>query len=188
MRKELPKSINLVDSINPPGDTFTIFYEWTFNIGKFLLIFVQIIVIAVFVMRLNVDRINNDLTMDINNQVELLLQDDFRANESKYRDFQIFLKDLELLDTTQVKNSRKIVSVLDSVPNNVKLENFSFSSDRIGANFTSNSLEDVKNYEAFLKQNPEYSDVKLNLEKKGNDDSGIEFTVSYTIVTGREDL
>jgi len=115
MKKKLPNSINLIETINPPGDTFTIFYEWTFTIGRYLLIFVQIIVIVVFIIRLTVDRINNDLTHEINNQVELLLQADIRQNEVKYRNFQTLFKDLDLLEETQVKHARTIVAVLDSI-------------------------------------------------------------------------
>jgi hypothetical protein len=182
MVKKLPKSINLIDTINPPGETFTIFYEWSFTVGKYLLIFAQVVVIAVFIMRLYVDRINNDLTMDINKQVEFLMQGDLRANEAKYRNIQKLFNDLALLDANHEKNSRKIVSVLDSVPNSVTLLDFSFATNRVGANFIASSLEDIRRYEAFLKQNPEYSNVSLNLEKKGAEDQEIEFSVTYLIV------
>ncbi len=182
MVKKLPKSINLIDTINPPGETFTIFYEWSFTVGKYLLIFAQVIVIAVFIMRLYVDRINNDLTMDINKKVDLLMQGNLRANEAKYRNIQILFQDLALLDTNHEKNTKKIISVLDSVPNSVTLLDFSFSTNRVGANFMASSLEDIRRYEAFLKQNPEYTNVNLNLEKKGSEDKKIEFSVTYLII------
>jgi hypothetical protein len=181
MRKKLPKSINLIETINAPGDTFTIFYEWTFTIGKYLLIFVQIVVIAVFVVRLTADRINNDLTRDINNQVELLLQADIRENESKYRNFQTLFEDLDLLEQTHVQNSRKIVSVLDSMPSNINLVNFSFNNDRVSSNFTATSLDDIKKYEIFLEQSPEYTDLRPSLEML--DENNYELSVNYIIVS-----
>ncbi len=186
MSKKLPKSINLIDTINPPGDAFTIFYEWTFAVGKYLLIFVQILVVAVFAMRLTVDRINNDLTREINNQVDFLLQVGVMENEPKFRTIQSFFKDLDGLSETQAKNSKKIVSVLDTIPRNMDLINFSYSNGRVGATFVAKSLAEVTEFESFLKQSPEYSDVKLNLEKKGAEESVIEFNVSYLVLTGQE--
>ncbi len=184
MEKKLPNSINLIETINPPGDTFTIFYEWTFTVGRYLLIFVQIIVILVFIIRLTVDRINNDLTHDINNQVELLLQADVRQNEAKYRNFQVLLKDLDLLDETQVKHARTIVAVLDSIPSEIVLDSFSFNNKRVSSTFLAESLDDIQRYENFLKQSPEYSDVRINLEIVSDDE--YEFSANYIIDKGEE--
>ncbi len=182
MSKKLPRSVNLIETIAPPGDAFTIFYEWTFRIGKYLLIAVQVIVIAVFVMRLSVDKLRNDLTVEINNQVDFLMQPEFRENEAKYRTLQVLFEDFSKLDKAHVKNARKVISVLDSVPGGVTLERFSFSNnDKITTTFQSLSLEEVRKYESFLKQNPAYSDVSLNLEQKGEGGEDIEFRVNYTI-------
>ena len=180
MRKKLPRSINLVETINPPGDTFTIFYEWTFRIGKYLLIFVQAIVIVVFLIRLSVDRINNDLTTDINTQIDFLMQEEFRKNEGKYRNLQVFFDDLSRLESTHVVNAKKIVSVLDSIPSEINLETFSFNNNRVGNKFTipRESYSTLISYENFLKQNPNLSEVRLNLEYK---DEVIEFSVNYLI-------
>lgn len=179
MGRKLPKSINLIETINAPGDTFTIFYEWTFTIGKYLLIFVQIMVIVVFVVRLTVDRINNDLTNDINNQVEILLQSDIRENEGRYRNFQTFFKDLDDLDAKQVKHARTIISTLDNIPSDITLEAYSFNNKRINSTFVTNSLENAHRYENFLKQSPEYSNVSISLEILP--DETVEFVANYII-------
>lgn len=179
MGKRLPNSINLIETINAPGDTFTIFYEWTFTIGKYLLVFVQVIVIVVFVVRLTVDRINNDLTSDINNQVDLLLEADIRQNEKRYRTFQTLFHDLDYLEENQVKHARTIVSILDSVPSDITLETYVFTNKRISSNFVTNSLGNIQRYENFLKQNPEYSNVRINLEIV--DDENYKFTANYII-------
>ena len=179
MGKRLPKSINLIETINSPGDTFTIFYEWSFTIGKYLLIVAQIVVIIVFVVRLMVDRINNDLTSDINNQVEVLLQADVRKNEGKYRNFQTLFDDLDKLDQEQIKHARTIISTLDNIPSNIRLESYSFNEKRISTSFTTDSLENAHRYENFLKQSPEYSDVSINLEVLS--DETVEFSATYII-------
>lgn len=188
MSKKLPKSINLMDTVNPPGDTFTIFYEWSFKIGKYLLIFVQILVIAVFVMKLTVDRINNDLTRDINTRVDLLTADDMQKNEIKYRMLEVLFLDLEELDSDRERNARRVVSVLDNIPDEISLENYSFSENRITGSFVADTLSDVRSYESFLKQSPEYANVSLSLEKTAADDGIIEFNVSYDIIREGEEV
>ena len=179
MGKKLPNSINLVESIHTPGDTFTIFYEWSFTVGKYLLIFVQIIVIAVFAVRLNVDRVNNDLTEDINNQVDLLMQADIKVKEAKYRRFQLLLNDLDKLEKEQEKNAREIISILDSMPEEIILDSFTYSQNTVSSTFYAESLDDVRRYETFLKQRPDFSRVRLSLQKMG--DESYEFSVNYVI-------
>ena len=179
MGKKLPKSINLIETINPPGDTFTIFYEWTFTIGKYLLIFVQVIIIIVFIIRLSVDKINNDLTNDINNQVELLLQAGVRENEGRYRNFQALFEDLDYLYENRAVHARTIVSILDSIPSDIELENFSFNNGRVSSSFIASSLDDIQSYENFLKQSPEYTDVRINLEIVSDEE--YEFSANYNI-------
>ena len=46
--KKQPKAINLLDPVYSPHDTFSKAYDWMVNIGKYLLIFVEIIVLGVF--------------------------------------------------------------------------------------------------------------------------------------------
>ena len=49
--KKQPKAINLLDPVYSPHDTFSKAYDWMVNIGKYLLIFVEIIVLGVFFSR-----------------------------------------------------------------------------------------------------------------------------------------
>jgi hypothetical protein len=183
MGRKLPKSINLIDPMSSPGDTFSIFYEWAISIGKYLLIIVQLLVIAVFIMRFSVDKINNDLTREINTKIEFLLQPGFKENEMKFRNMQVFFNDIAVLDKIQEKHARQISAVLDTVPQNVHLETLSYTGGNVAAQFTTTSLENVKSYESFLKQSPVYSDVRLSLEKKGDFDSEVKFTVNYQVGT-----
>lgn len=186
MKKGLPKSINLLEPINSPTDAFSKLYEWVFKVGRYLLVFVEIGVIGVFVARFIMDGMNNDLKKQVNDKVKILSQTEFRTNEIRYRNLQKLFTDIDTLDqgNGQKINSQEISAILDSIPRNIKLENFSYNDSRVSSTFSASSFEDVKSYEAFLKQNTKYSDVKLNLEKTGDSQSDITFSVTYQIIQG----
>ena len=49
--KKNKNSINLIDPVYTENDAFTKAYEWMVTIGKYLLIFVEMIVLGVFFSR-----------------------------------------------------------------------------------------------------------------------------------------
>jgi hypothetical protein len=185
MRKKRTKSVNLLSPVQPPEDVFTIFYNWILTAGKILLISIQIVVIVVFVVRLYLDRANNDLTREINDNIAVLSRPEIKDEEELYRRVQFLFKDITLLDQNQERNAKRIVSILDSIPSYIILEKFSFNNYRVTGDFIAHSFEDVRAYENFLKQSPNYYDVRLSLES--HDESEIEFEVSYRVRKGGED-
>ena len=66
------KSINFLDPIITSSDVLGNAYIWLFNIGKYLLVAVEIIVLGVFFARFVLDKKNNDLTESVNDKVVLL--------------------------------------------------------------------------------------------------------------------
>jgi|GEM_PF-2926018 len=188
MRRKLPtKSVNLLSPIQPPQDTFSMLYDWAFSVGKFLLIFVQIVVIAVFITRLYWDQVNNDLTREINEKAAVLAQEDMQEREVLYRRLHSLFDDLNTLNTSQPRNARTVVVVLENVPRNVYLEDYSFNNGRLSKDFYAHDFADVREYERFLKGHPNHYDVSLELERTGDIDREIEFSVSYMIGEKEED-
>jgi hypothetical protein len=184
MGKRGAKSINLLSPVKPPEETFTIFYNWVLSVGKILLILIQIIVVAVFAVRLYLDKANNDLTKEINDNIAVLSRPEVREEEELYRRIQFLFDDIAALNQKQERNAQRIVAILDSIPGYIILENFSFSHYRVTGEFIAYSFEDLKSYENFLKQSPNYNDVRLSLES--DDESEIEFEVSYRVNRGGE--
>ncbi len=185
MRKKLRESVNLLSPVQPPEDMFTIFYNWVVTVGKFLLISIQIVVVVVFVVRLYLDKANNDLTRDINDNMAVLSTPEIKNEEEQYRRVQLLFEDMAILDQHQARNSSRIVAILDSIPSYILLENFTFHDYLVTGEFIASSFEDLKSYENFLKQNPNYYDVRLSLESR--DESEIEFDVNYRVRRGGED-
>lgn len=182
MGNKLPKSINLLDPVNRPEDIWERIYDWLFNVGKYILISVEVLVLIVFFSRFAIDRMNNNLTDDINDQVNTLSNDFFRRSEIRFNNLHALLLDLNTLSNDQKKNSTIVSSITESIPSNIKLEQFSFTRGQVNMSFTANDFESIQSYESLLRRNPKYSDVRINLSKSGESTSKIDFTVSFNII------
>lgn len=181
MSKELPKSINLLDPVNPPEDVWSKMYDWVFKVGRYLLVFVQLIVLSVFFARFVLDQQNNDLTEEINDKVNILSTESLRKDELRYRNVHMILSDIRKLKENQVLNSQEVSSVLDGFSKDLSLVSFSFSNGRVNLQLISEDFEKIKVYENSLKSNPKYTDVGLTLVKSGDEDANIEFSVSFSL-------
>jgi hypothetical protein len=186
MSDKTPKSINLLEPVNAPEDVWETVYSWLFNVGKYILISVQVIVLVVFFSRFVIDRTNNDLSDEVNDKVDILNQGFYRQNEIKFRNLQVLLSDLHVIAGEQEINSKLISSVTESVPSSLELQSFSFSDGRVTMSFLADDFEDIQKYETGLRKNPLYSNVKVNLSKSGESTSQIDFSVTFVISENSE--
>ena len=187
MAKKLPKSINLLDPVFKPNDVWDKMYDWIFGVGQYLLIFVQVIVIIVFVSRLVLDKRSNDLTEEINQSVETLSSDFYKNNELRFSNIHALLGDLRVSSEEQQINSILISSVVDSIPSNVKLLRYSFNRGTVSMAFKADTFQDIRVYEQALKDNSSYKDLSLRLNKTDDVSSDIDFSVTFTISSEEEE-
>ncbi len=182
MSKKILQSINLLEPIGVPDDTWTVMYKWVFNAGRYIILAVEIIVLVVFFSRFILDKQNNDLTEEINNKVEILSNKEYRSDEVQYRNIQRLLLDYSKISTNQLKNSEIVASTVSAVPAGLVLQGYSFNTDRITITIESLDLNKIKDYEFALKQNPEYSNVTLNINRSDSSDglykAGITFNIN----------
>lgn len=188
MNGKKSKSVNLLSTVDKPGDLFTIFYNWSFTVGKFLLILVQVLVLVVFGVRYYWDRINNDLTREINTQVGILAEPSMIEREYLYRRVHSFFEDLNKLEDSHEKNVRDIYTALDSIPEDFMLESFNFSDNTVSYNFIAPDLNRLREFENFLKRNPQHDQIAVRLEREqgsgeiGDIDTGVEVSLRYIIL------
>ena len=173
-----PKSINFLDALYSPNDLWANAYVWLVNIGKYMLIFVQVIVLIVFFARFVLDRRNNDLTEDINNKVILLSNENWRKNSILFENYQTLLLDAKKVREGQQINSTSVSELLSGVPSTLDLENFSFNEGKVSFHLIASNLDVVKNYEAALKNNPDYYDVRFSISK---DKSDVSVRISFNL-------
>ncbi|MHC1716574.1 MAG: hypothetical protein AB9915_01580 [Candidatus Dojkabacteria bacterium] len=173
-----PKSINFLEAVYSPNDIWSNAYIWLTEVGKYLLIFVEVIVLGVFFSRFILDRKNNDLTEQVNSQVILLSNDTWRKNSILFENYQTLFSDIRKIRMEQDINSIIISELISGVPSSLNLESLSYNEKRVSFQIRASSLEAVKNYESALKSNPDYYDVKFSINK---DSTEISVVVSFAL-------
>lgn len=187
MSSKLSKSINLLDPVMAPEDIWTKIYDWVTKIGKFLLVFVAVIVLGVFFARFFLDKQNNDLTNnEINPKVEMLSQTQLRQNELKYRNYQTLLNDVSEVIKNQKINSTRLSVVLDSIPQNFIMKSISFVGDKVSLSLEAESLEDIGRYTSLLNSNQLYTDVSSSISKSGSQSGVVDFSVSFSFASATQ--
>jgi hypothetical protein len=177
--KKQPQSIDFLQPVYSPTDAWSTAYTWLINIGKYLLIGVEIIVLGVFFSRFILDKQNNDLTDDLNAKVTLLSNDTWKKNSITYGNYQTLLGDIKITSKGQEVNSTPISELISGVPTSLHLVSFSYAVGNVTLRFTATNLSAVQDYESALKSNPAYSDVKFSISK---DNDTLNVSVNFSIV------
>ncbi len=174
-----PKSINFLEAVYSPNDIWSNAYIWLTEIGKYLLIFVEVIVLGVFFSRFILDRKNNDLTEKVNSQVVLLANDTWRKNAVLFENYQTLFGDVRKVRMEQSINSITVSELISGVPSSLNLESFSYNGAKVSLQIRASSLEAVKNYESALKNNSDYYDVRFSINKESTE---ISVMVAFSLV------
>jgi len=176
-----PKSINFLEPVYSPDDIWSSAYLWLVTAGKALLVIVELLVLGVFISRFFLDKINNDLSEDINAQVTMLSTDVWQKNASLYSNYQILFTDVRKVREGQDLVSTEVSTLLEGVPSTLTIDTFSMSDNKVSFYITSTSLDSVKDYETALKNNPNYSNVKFTIEKEG---ANLDVRVTFDLNVG----
>jgi hypothetical protein len=178
-----PKSINFLEAVYSPNDIWSSAYLWLTEVGKYLLIAVEVVVLGVFFSRFILDRKNNDLTEQVNSQVVLLSNDTWRTNAALFENYQVLFSDIKKVRTEQSINSLIVSELIGGIPSTLTLESFSFNGNRVSFQISASSLEAVTNYETALKNNSDYYDVKFSINK---DSTEINVVISFGLTSSSE--
>ncbi|KKR05522.1 MAG: hypothetical protein UT34_C0002G0029 [candidate division WS6 bacterium GW2011_GWF2_39_15] len=175
------KTINLLDSIGTPSDTWTAIYLWVFNIGRYIMLGIEIVVLAVFFSRFVLDKQNHDLTEEINDKTVILSNKAFRDDEVRYRNLQTLLSDVTTLSEDQPLNSEQISALTSAVPNGLTLDKFAFSDTKVSMSLLGSKLNVIKDYEFSLRQNPRYKNVNFTVSRSGINKTDFDVSVSFAL-------
>jgi len=184
MAKQLPKSLNLLHETGKPVNTWDKIYTWVFAVGRYVIIGVELIVLLGFVARFSLDRQRNDLKDSIDAKVGMLeAQTDVEAN---LRRVQATLASFSSMIENQKIISTQFNKIQGKIPSDVDVSSFSISQTSIGISCSAPSYEVVQGFESDLRDDPDYSSVKISLKKSGSGDTTVEFDVSISYA--EEDL
>lgn len=188
MAQKRINTINLLDPVGSPDDAWTAAYVWVFSIGRYLLIGVEVLVLGVFFTRFILDKMNNDLTDEINDKVAILSNEVFKDQDTTFKNLHGIFEDIDRLEAKQPLYSKEIAAITSGVPDSLTLDKFSFTPDRISLSILATQLIDVKDYEFSLKQNPKYSDVQVTISKSGLDSSEVAVGISFALTSELEKI
>ena len=115
-----PKSIDFLQPVYSPTDIWSNAYIWLTEVGKYLLIAVEVVVLGVFLSRFILDKRNNDLTEEVNSKVTLLSNDTWKGNAMLFDNYQSLLLDVKKVREEQEINSTTISELINGVPSSLK--------------------------------------------------------------------
>lgn len=152
---------------------------WALSIGRYIVVFTELIVILSFLSRFKLDRDLTDLNAQINQQ--LLIIDSYGDLESRFRNLQLqltFMRSrLNGVDVEQVVNE-----VVRSLPPDVKLKNITSSREKISLSATSLSSQGFYQFVSILKTNKLFSDLRVaNVSEDDEIESGIVFDLAIDL-------
>jgi Tfp pilus assembly protein PilN len=174
MAKQLPKSINLLESSGQPLSTWDKIYDWVFKIGRYVIVVVEAVVIMAFVSRFILDRENNDLKDSLDAKANILQGK--REFEAKSRQVQKVLTGISQIEENQKKTSDKLDDVLKNVPSKVSIISISLNTQGASMECIAPDYETVNRMERDFRNDSKYTDVQIVLSKSGDEDSEVEFS------------
>lgn len=166
MPNKLPKFILNLDLLKPrgaPQQILTKLVSWALSAGRYLIIFVEIIVLAAFLTRFKFDAELSDTKDAIENQIpyiDSLKQDEIKIRKLQFQIASIKEKKSKLLDFTQVFDA-----LATQTPGGVTLTNISFdiTSGSPNIKLTGKATNDLElaSFIAGLKKDSKFSGVSL---------------------------
>jgi hypothetical protein len=177
--KKLDIAVNLV-----PQDPFFEtalgrFLKWALSVGRYIVIFTELIVILSFASRFTLDRMVTDLNGALNQKERVIasygdLEKNFRFIQQQIEDYQQFKQDANLIDIFPILN--------ENVPENVVFETLLIKPDSInftGSALSQNSLNILVNN---LQLSPYFTEVSVNkIESRGEKVAGFNFDMRSKI-------
>lgn len=176
MAKPLPRSLDLLQPSEKPMSSWDRIYYWVFNVGRYIIIVVELVVLVLFAMRFSLDRKNADLDDEL--AVKMSMLDSQRNTEQKVRRVQTTLVNLSEMIENQLVLSGKYQQILSDIPSSLHWENFGLTHDRVFFEGTASSYQELESLEKVLRENPDYSRLDIELNKSGTAASSVRYEIT----------
>jgi Tfp pilus assembly protein PilN len=131
---------------------------WALSIGRYVVVFTELIVIMSFLSRFKLDRDLTDLTSQINQQVTVI--DSYGDLEARFRTMQ---NTLTFIRSKQGETSvmGAMDRVIDALPADVKLRTLTVNKDRISVSAVALSAQGFYQFVTQLKSDRRFTDIKI---------------------------
>lgn len=153
---------------------------WALNVGRWIVIVTELIVILAFLSRFKLDRDIADLYEQIRAKQAVIQA--FSSFEEDFRLFQSRLLSIDKLMKNQIKSSEIISVVADATPVEVALTTLSVEKDDLKIVGVSLSEIGLKSFTNSLSQSSLLDQITLsNVTRKLEADAGIKFNLTAKI-------
>lgn len=177
------KEISLLPEKGKPQDVINKFIDWVLSVGKYIIVFTQLIVIGAFLSRFWLDRINNDLSAKIRQQSAIL-----SSAQNFERQFRLFQSRLIAIDENLDKEKTPIDPLLiigKNLPPDIYLLNYNYNDrdDQVSVNLQARVFTEIGLAEFIdgLINEEDISSVQIgDIEKKpGEGGMAISFQIKF---------
>ncbi len=171
--RKLDITVNLVPQDPFFETTFGRFLKWALSIGRYIVIFTELIVILSFASRFTLDRMVTDLNSSINQKERVIasyadLETRFRFVQKQIEDYQQFKQEANLAEIFPILN--------ENIPNQVVFETLLIKPDAISFTGSALSQEALNVLVNNLQLNPRFTEVSINkIESRGERAPGFNF-------------
>lgn len=172
-----PVNINLLPGITDFEKTsWGKFLKWALSIGRYIIVFTELIVILAFLSRFKFDRDLTDLHEAIEQKKSIVSS--ASTFESNFRNLQSRLKAIEKLDKEQIAFENLLKDFSSFTPVDVTISNLSISRSSITLGASSLSEAGLATIIYQLRNSPKFSDISLGNVSKGKNLAEIQFSIT----------
>lgn len=190
-KSDSPKLTINLDLLKPqsnPEKLFTRLFRWLLSSGRYIFIFVESLVLIVFVARFKLDADLSTNKDKIEEQIPYI--ESLKSTETLIKQTQLKLSTISSFRSNNIDYSQILKKIADQTPSGVKLINLSLQKEvsKVSIQLTglAQNNNDLSTFIYGLKQDPIFQDVALttiSLEH-GN----LNFSVSAQTISGGKNL
>ncbi|MDD3744688.1 MAG: PilN domain-containing protein [Lentimicrobiaceae bacterium] len=182
-RKPASKKLDIAINLVPKDPFFETFwgrsFKWALTVGRYIVIFTELVVIVSFATRFSLDRRNTDLNDQIHEKEQVLKS--YGDLETKFRFIQQQITDYQQLQ--QEANIVEIFPILnDTIPQNVVFNNLTIRNASLsfsGVAYSQDSLNVLVNN---MQLDSHFSNVRISKIESTQQSAGINFDVASDII------
>lgn len=174
-------NINILKPQGNPEKTYVRISRWALSTGRYIVIFVEIIVLAAFLSRFKFDADLADTKEKIDQQIPFV--ESLKPDEALIRQTQLQLATVKDIRLNSVDYAQVLQNIASITPQGVRIVTLGLEKSDNTVNLRINgraqSNTDLAVFITGLRQNPNFSDVSLT--NAGLDQSVITFSLNGTV-------
>lgn len=176
------KEINLLPREEFEKKPLGRFLTWALSVGRYIVIFTELIVILAFLSRFKLDRDLTDLNQSIREKTAII--ESSAEFEKDFLSLQKRLAIIKKVNADQTSNTQLIVALAALTPIDVAINNLSFSEESVQIRGIALSEKGLGNFIANLINSPNFKNISLGrVSKKLETGPEINFSVEVQYVS-----